>query len=70
MPLNTLQRIRQPPTTRNDPAQHDNCVELEKPSYSRTQTFKSVKKLKLKLKKGGGINWEIGIDIYTLLYIK
>ena len=20
--------------------------------------------------KGGGINWEIGIDIYTLLYIK
>ena len=21
-------------------------------------------------KGGGGINWEIGIDIYTLLYIK
>ena len=21
-------------------------------------------------KEGGGINWEIGIDIYTLLYIK
>ena len=21
-------------------------------------------------KKGGGINWEIGTDIYTLLYIK
>ena len=21
-------------------------------------------------KKGGGINWEMGIDIYTLLYIK
>ena len=20
--------------------------------------------------KGGGINWEIGIDIYTLIYIK
>ena len=20
--------------------------------------------------RGGGINWEIGIDIYTLLYIK
>ena len=20
--------------------------------------------------KGGGINWDIGIDIYTLLYIK
>ena len=20
--------------------------------------------------KGGGINWEMGIDIYTLLYIK
>ena len=22
------------------------------------------------VKRGGGINWEIGIDIYTLLYIK
>ena len=21
-------------------------------------------------KAGGGINWEIGIDIYTLLYVK
>ena len=21
-------------------------------------------------RKGGGINWEIGIDIYTLLHIK
>ena len=26
--------------------------------------------LKLQGRKGGGINWETGIDIYTLTYIK
>ena len=38
----------------------------------KTETNSQTEKTNLWLPKGkgGGINWEIGIDIYTLLYIK
>ena len=39
----------------------------------KTEIELQMKKTNLRLpkgKEGGGINWEIGIDIYTLLYIK
>ena len=37
-------------------------TEIESQIRKQTYSYQGV--------MGGGINWEIGIDIYTLLYIK
>ena len=57
MLLNMPQGSGQPSTTKNHPPHMSVVPMLGNPGLKDTYG-------------GGGINWDIGIDIYTLLYIK